>query len=241
VAASAVGNAVLGGYLSQIGLSDRAIIYITQTAPTSMTWLTLADAERVGIDVAVYDPDDKQTPNKPEPQATPPSLRTRAASFLELLYQRSSGPTEAALSAMNSMYGPSVRYYGKDLTRDQVVSKIAKFLARWPIRQYEPDWSTVNIQCLEASRTCVAKGRIAFDARSAERNEQSLGSAAFEYTLMFAPGSQLPQIVTEDGSVLERKKQTLAPQAATAPLSLFPSPSTDAISVERSHDRFSPR
>lgn len=241
MAESAAGNAVLGGYLSQIGLSDRAIIYITQTAPSSMTWLTLSDAERVGIDVAVYDPEDKQAPNKPDPpQAAPASLQTRAMAFLETLYQRTSGPTEGALSALNSWYGASVRYYGKDLSRDQVVSQISTFLTRWPIRRYEPDWPTVSVQCLEASRTCVAKGRLRFDARSAERNEQSLGVATFEYTLVFPPGDQIPRIVAEDGSVLDRKKQALVQQDAAAPLSLAP-PTSNASSVGQGYDPHRPR
>jgi hypothetical protein len=53
---SAIGNALLGGYLAQLGLTEQAIEYFTKTLPSSMTWLTLPDAERVGIDVSFYDP-----------------------------------------------------------------------------------------------------------------------------------------------------------------------------------------
>ncbi len=45
------GNAIIGAYLNRIGLSDRAIVYITQAPPDSMTWLNEADAIRVGIDI----------------------------------------------------------------------------------------------------------------------------------------------------------------------------------------------
>ena len=47
------GNALLASYLTQIGLSESAVVYITNAAPTEMTWLNFRDAERVGIDVAV--------------------------------------------------------------------------------------------------------------------------------------------------------------------------------------------
>ncbi len=48
-----VGNALVGAYLSQIGLPDKAVVYVTQAPPKSMTWLTMSEARQVGIDVAV--------------------------------------------------------------------------------------------------------------------------------------------------------------------------------------------
>ena len=46
-----VGNALVGAYLNKIGLPYSAVIYITQAAPNSMTWLSIADAENQGVDV----------------------------------------------------------------------------------------------------------------------------------------------------------------------------------------------
>ena len=46
-----VGNGLVGAYLDKIGLPYSAVIYITQAAPNSMTWLSIADAEKQGIDV----------------------------------------------------------------------------------------------------------------------------------------------------------------------------------------------
>ena len=44
---SGSGNAILGAYLNQLGLSENAILYITQDArPTSIQWMSLQDAER---------------------------------------------------------------------------------------------------------------------------------------------------------------------------------------------------
>ena len=47
-----VGNALIGSYLSQIGLPDRAVIYVTQASPQSMTWLTMSDAQERVIEVS---------------------------------------------------------------------------------------------------------------------------------------------------------------------------------------------
>jgi hypothetical protein len=49
-----VGNALIGSYLSQIGLPDRAVIYATRASPQSMTWLTMSDAQEKGIEVSLF-------------------------------------------------------------------------------------------------------------------------------------------------------------------------------------------
>jgi hypothetical protein len=51
---SGVGNALLGSYLAQIGLPEQAVVYITQAGPSEITWLTLRDAEQIGIDVTRF-------------------------------------------------------------------------------------------------------------------------------------------------------------------------------------------
>lgn len=51
---SGVGNALLGRYLTTLGLPRRAIVFITEAPPEGMAWLTMADAERQGIDVSPF-------------------------------------------------------------------------------------------------------------------------------------------------------------------------------------------
>jgi hypothetical protein len=48
---SSAGNAVVGAYLNQLGLPTSAIIYITDSPPNGIQWLSFADAQRVSIDV----------------------------------------------------------------------------------------------------------------------------------------------------------------------------------------------
>ena len=40
-----IGNAVVGAYLTRIGLPISAVIYITKASPDAITWLTPADAK----------------------------------------------------------------------------------------------------------------------------------------------------------------------------------------------------
>ena len=52
VAESAPGNAVLGAYLGQIGLSEEAIRYITDAEPSAIHWMSMSEAAEYGIAVA---------------------------------------------------------------------------------------------------------------------------------------------------------------------------------------------
>src|SRR5262249_30665695 len=51
---SAPGNALVGAYLTRLGLPDSAIVYITRSAPDGMQWLNFSDAQRFGIEVTKF-------------------------------------------------------------------------------------------------------------------------------------------------------------------------------------------
>jgi hypothetical protein len=82
---TAVGNALVGAYLSRIRLPYKAVIYITRAAPTSMTWLTFSEAKQNGIDVTLVDkstilsrgPSGSGT-STPLDEAEPPVIDTRS-------------------------------------------------------------------------------------------------------------------------------------------------------------------
>src|SRR6266446_8231361 len=58
---SGVGNAVVGAYLTKVGLPYEAVIYITQTDPSEMTWLNISDAAQRGIRVTLLSSLAKET------------------------------------------------------------------------------------------------------------------------------------------------------------------------------------
>jgi hypothetical protein len=72
---SGAGNALFGAYLNELGLSDDATFYLSKAAPRSMTWLTLADARRYGIDAELVAPDAALVlPTEPPRLATAPNV-----------------------------------------------------------------------------------------------------------------------------------------------------------------------
>ena len=52
---SAVGNALVGAYITRLGLSIDVVVHATQASPREMAWLSPNEAARLGIDVRVTD------------------------------------------------------------------------------------------------------------------------------------------------------------------------------------------
>ena len=71
-AETGMGNAILGAYLNSLGLSEAAIAYITMAAPNEMSWLTLQEAAKYGIEVRAIDSNNAKsippTTKRAEPQ-----------------------------------------------------------------------------------------------------------------------------------------------------------------------------
>lgn len=202
------GNAVYGAYLAQLGLSDRAIYYLSNAPPSSMNWLTPAQAENFGINLAVFDP--KSTQSGAALPANPAnSLETRARDFIIALNVTLSGSTEQYLKIVDGIYSDPVLYFGTPVSRVDIVDQLAKFVARWPVRSYVVQPGSLKVQCNEIASECHVKGLLDFDAKSTERKQWSHGVAAFDYLLSFRQGARWPLITTENGSVVSRKLEAL--------------------------------
>lgn len=78
---SSAGNALVGSYLQQLGLNSRTIVYVTETQPNSMRWLTAADAQAIGLDVLAMGVEEIETsrhkiePNYPEAETEEDSAK----------------------------------------------------------------------------------------------------------------------------------------------------------------------
>jgi hypothetical protein len=66
---SGAANAIIGAYLTTLGLPYAAVLYVTVAPPDGITWLTAIDAKRVGIEYT-YVPPPTPTPTSP-PVAAP--------------------------------------------------------------------------------------------------------------------------------------------------------------------------
>src|SRR5262245_48035062 len=103
---SGPGNAIVGAYLNQLGLSEKAIFYVTQAVPTTMQWMSLQDAAEHGISVASLTP----PPSAAKSNATgaaktdDPSPERLAINFVRTFVARLSGPNGELLPFLDKAY-----------------------------------------------------------------------------------------------------------------------------------------
>ncbi|SEE40833.1 hypothetical protein SAMN05519104_6023 [Rhizobiales bacterium GAS188] len=229
-----VGNALLGAYLNKLGLPDRAIVFITQAHPNELTWLTMADAAREGIDVALFTvPTEAPSaapgsiagpapPVSPAPSSLPSvttSLEQRASASLTEMLSRLSQSTSLALPYLSSVYADEVMYYGKPTRKQEVLQDNMKYMDRWPERTYGIIKDTVD--CNSADLTCLINGQMRWSARSTARNIEAYGTSDFLYKFGFSSGS--PQLLSQSSHVVTRSRRPIeAAIGALAPSASLP-------------------
>ena len=193
-----VGNALLGSYLGQLGLSDTAVVYVTKAAPTTMTWLTAKDASNYGIDVSLLSANETTaTTSSPVGQQADQRIGEFVADWLKAL----SLPDTQALESLTRMYANSVLYYGKPTSREMVLADKRRFFERWPERVYKLRPETLTTSC--DAGACSLSGILDWNASSPVRMVQASGVAKFEYVVAIA--GTLPRITSETSSVVERQ------------------------------------
>jgi hypothetical protein len=120
-----VGNALVGAYLSQIGLPDRAVVYVTQAPPDSMTWLTISEAQQVGIDVDQFKfADRKLVPKQKElaVDASPNSVEAKLPEIVRLDVSKKLGRAACARRTI-----PVDSVLAIDLNGDHIPDYIVQF------------------------------------------------------------------------------------------------------------------
>lgn len=61
-------------------------------------------------------------------------MRDKAVAFLGKYHEAWSGPASKAMAFMRSAYADNVDFYGRILSRDEVLKDKATFIERWPSR-----------------------------------------------------------------------------------------------------------
>jgi hypothetical protein len=214
VTETGAGNALVGAYLSRLGLSDAAILYIEKAHPDQINWLTKKDAAEVGIEVAILPSlQSRSAPRQPAPEdqprrvpraspSTPPPLDQIATTFAEDYFAHWSETNTNALIYFGSVYAERVEFYGKLISRSVLIDQKRKFAERWPERVYTVRPSSVTTHCNDATATCTLEGIVDWDARNGEGGPRSAGSANFDLRVTIRHGTTT--IYGEAGSVINR-------------------------------------
>jgi hypothetical protein len=207
-AESGPGNAILGAYLNQIGLSEEAILYITHAAPTSVQWMSLEEAAEYGIVVAKLPPASVRPPaddpvGTPHPQGSP---EQRAIDFVQALFESWSGSNAELLAILDKVYTEKVLYHGKSTPRQSVLLSKRRFANRWTQRDYAIRPGSLSATCAGAGGTCRVKGTMTWKLHEAKTSTSSRGVASFAYSIVLKDSG--PQISAETDTVNDKPSTT---------------------------------
>jgi hypothetical protein len=211
---SGVGNAMVGAYLTRIGLSYKAIAFLTSAPPDDMQWLHPDDARSIGIDFdtvsarpssEAWSAPSRTKPSvqleaTPAPQSTTASVaEERAVKLVRSWYEMWSG-MGTDTSTLQTYYGDTIQYYGGTVPKAKVLLEKQKFAVRWPIRAFTIRANSMGVKC---SATCEVTGVVDWNVSSQERGERSIGSASFALEI---PASGPFIVLSENGTVLTRQR-----------------------------------
>ena len=201
---SGSGNAILGAYLNQLGLSEEAILYITKTAPTSIQWMNLHDANEQGIAAAMLSPQQGVAPSTgvaiAEQRAESPERR--ATDFVRSLLAHWSKPSTEALPMIEGLYAETVVFQGKSTPKHEVLLSKRRVAERFSERSYTIQPGSLSATCARGGATCRVKGVMSWKLHDAKTANRIRGTSTIEYRVALA--GDAPQIVAEARSVQEK-------------------------------------
>lgn len=219
------GNALVGAYLNHLGLSDKAILYLTAKPPDDMLWLSPSMARDLGIKMVVLTPSEtSRIPDapiaraSPQPNSPPPAkvLPTRtdldsvARSFVTSYFAHWSESNADALRFFRSAYAQKVRFFDRSIDARVLLDEKRKFAERWPERIYAALPETIKTRCDPDTATCEVTGQVQWDCRSPEANKGTVGIA--EFTFQLAVSSRGVRINGEWSSVVSHQVRDLSSQ-----------------------------
>jgi hypothetical protein len=201
---SSSGNAILGAYLNQLGLSEDAILYLTKTAPTSIQWMSLADANEHGIAAAALSPQQSTTGSGVASTSSDyrdGTAERRATDFVRALIAHWSKPSAEAIPALAGLYAEKVVYRGTATSRQAVLRSKNRLADRWAERAYTIRPGSISATCAKAGATCRVKGVISYRYHEPTTSNRARGVVNFEYRVGLA--GDAPQIIAETMSPYE--------------------------------------
>jgi hypothetical protein len=208
---SGPGNAVLGAYLFQLGLSEDSIVYITQADPGSINWLSMEQAAQHGINVSLA-PEETHSATLTSPvinEQPENDLERRATDFVLALATRWSSPNEEAFRSLDLLYAESVRYHGRSMPRQDVVIHKQNFADRWPERSYTVRSESISVTCVKDAETCSVKGIMNRFLVSGAAKTMARDVTSFEYHI--AGLGEAPYILEEATSIVNEPSLVARP------------------------------
>jgi hypothetical protein len=206
-------------------LSDVAILYITAAGPTEINWLTLRDAQALGIELALLPPGGlapepapsaaiplqppaplPARPQEPGPTRRADRLNGIARDFAAAYFAHWSESNAEALHYFESVYGERISFADRSIAKTALLAEKRKYAERWPERLYTADPATIRSNCDEETARCTVTGRVRWECRDADRAQRSVGVAEFALQITVVSQAGDIRVDGESSAVISRKR-----------------------------------
>lgn len=182
---SSAGNAIVGAYLNHLGLSTPAIVYITSAPPDEVTWLSFAEARRVGIDVkemSVVVDSGPAASSSAEPNAEREGVVDVVGKETLTMIEANNRPNAEALAYLRTKYADNVNYFGNVLPKGTVLNAKAAFFSKWPGRKYFVRGGSVRVACSTQTK-CRAEFSASRELSGAMLKSTDSGTFVYDWTI----------------------------------------------------------
>lgn len=115
------------------------------------------------------------------------------------MIQAGSGTNEEAMKFTREFYADTVDFFKKKRPKSEVLADKQAYFARWPVRRFVVDQSTLRAKC--ENQLCMVKGIYDYKVSSPERGKNASGTSNFTYILDLRDHYR---IVLEDSEVISR-------------------------------------
>jgi hypothetical protein len=193
---------------NQVGLkvmraTGGAQIPWTSSSPIDGSfYFTNADASAVAsAEPPAASPVPQPPPAAPRVAAIKPSLDQLALDYVDEDMRRSQGTAAEYLDHARRTLDDQVDYYGKPTSRADVLKDKEKYVARWPVRSYRVQASSIRTTCDTATSRCQIAGLVDYSLSDPAKNRKTQGTSTFEFGVRFGPDG--PKLFYEQGKLLQ--------------------------------------
>ena len=193
-------------YMSEMGVSSELLQLSLSVSKDDIRFLTGSEMARYKVTGSAAKRTDKSTVfQAPVPKLSPSkSVEVAAHDFIQAYHEAWSGENDFALRFMSDAYEDVVDFYGKPISRNEVLEEKKRFAIRWPDRIYKIKSDTFSVRC---EHFCRLSAVVVWYAQSTPRNASSSGEATFTVDWNPATG----RIASESGKVVAIDRKSGAP------------------------------
>lgn len=130
-------------------------------------------------------------------------MQSRSAIIAERYLAVWSSSGELSIEGVPYVYGPRVRFYGREMDWRGLAAEKRRATRQWPVRSYHHRPGSMRVLCNADTRRCAVRSIIDYRVANPGRGRRAAGAASFDLGISFE--GPKPVILYEGGGPLRRR------------------------------------